>query len=78
MSAVINQGNSTTQTLEAYRLASAKIKDAVIPDRVFGGQVVASSGDSPPPGKSSASLRYGAVSMAAPVVGALAAVAMLL
>lgn len=77
MSAVINPGNDTTQTLEAYRLASAEVRDAVVPREVFGGQVVASSGNTPPPGRSLASSQHVAVSMAVPVVGALIAVALM-
>ncbi|KAK5652233.1 hypothetical protein OQA88_10730 [Cercophora sp. LCS_1] len=75
MSAVINPGKG--QTLEAYRIASAKV-DAVVPNGVFGGQIVASSGNTPPPGKSDASSPSGVISLGVPVAVALAAAAMML
>jgi len=47
MAAVVNPSNA--QTLEAYRLAAEKVEDTIVPDGVFGGQVVAASGGSPTP-----------------------------
>jgi hypothetical protein len=47
MTAVVNPNNS--QTLEAHRLAARMANDTIVPESVFGGQLVAATGGSPTP-----------------------------
>jgi hypothetical protein len=78
MSAVVNP--SDTQTLEAYRLAARKVDETVVPDSVFGGQLVAASGGSPTPPASNTSSQKGngAAWVGVSAVGAFFAAVMML
>jgi hypothetical protein len=79
MAAVVNPGNG--QTLEAYRLAAATVEDAIVPEGVFGGRVVAataSGGSLTTSGGSSDGLKgNGAVWVGVLTGGALAVAVML-
>ncbi|KAK4446416.1 extracellular serine-rich protein [Podospora aff. communis PSN243] len=78
MSAVVNPSDS--QTLEAYRLAAKEVDDTVVPESVFGGQLVAASAGSPTPPASNSSgpKANGAVWVGLSGVGAFVAAVMML